>query len=320
MLSPETIRLYADGELTGPDLAAFESELAADNRLRACVEFERSLRRRVGEMMSSAAAPAELVASVREAIAASAPLESSSTSTSTSQPRSTSPASVSPAPSPSPLRRLFAGPTRVNVFAVAACLALVSVAVLYGIFGRTIDEHGHLVSDDAVQQLVVDSAAESSRLHGSCAASRKNREERLVWKTEAEARDGLTDLLDVQTDQLQFFDLSELGFEFYGCGRCQMPGDRPAAQIAYVRSPTESTSGVMVSFFIVPNDGQYDAAMNAAMRRGQWYRCDDVARNRRCHHKVLRTIDDRFVYFLVCCDDDMLNELSAVVTQQMEGE
>jgi hypothetical protein len=253
--------------------------------------------------MSTAAAPADLRADISQAIASDDVVGRVDESTASTA-----------APDRS-FFRWFSGPRRANAFAVAACLALVGGAVLYGIFGPTIDQHSENIPAVAAQQLVIESAVESSRQHGYCAGSRKAREERLTWRSPDEARQRLTELLQVEAEDIQIFDLSAVGFEFHGCGECEFPGDDPAAQISFLRPQGENLAPIMVSFFIVPNHGQYDNAMNNAMQLGEWYASD--MNDRRCHHSVLRTIDDRFVYFLVCCDDQLLEPLGKLVSQQM---
>ena len=177
-IPPNLIRSYGDdepAELTDAARASIES----DPRSRAQVRFERTLRERVGQAMSEpvAAMPDGLAGQVRDAIrgadgaAVGVADEASETDSRETGPRS------------------WLAPRRANVFAIAASLALVVGAILFGIFGPSIDKIGP--GSDGGSQLVSDTAQYVADEHRRCAAATHTRDGKAEWKTVATARKNL---------------------------------------------------------------------------------------------------------------------------------
>ena len=126
--SAKLIRLYCDGELSPEQVADFEKQLLADPGAKRAVteqiEVERRLRGCVDSAIKShcPCAPKDLDLRIKVLF---------------SQVNETSGDVVGRIGREQTRQRL---PQRANIFAIAATLALIAGAVLFGIFGRTIDE------------------------------------------------------------------------------------------------------------------------------------------------------------------------------------
>ncbi len=131
---PKLIRLYCDGELMPEQAERVEQGLKEGREARDRLEFEKELRRQVGAVMAPGSAPPGLAERVRRQLAEVAPEEAFERRFS--------------------IASWFRGPTHANIFAVAASLAVVAGAVLFGIFGRTIDEWGRGADIDLVAEAV----------------------------------------------------------------------------------------------------------------------------------------------------------------------
>ena len=141
--SANRIRTFCDGELESAEHEAFEARTGAEADVAARVRYERTLKERVDVVMrgeASAAPPALREQVVR---AMSEPVRTLDAGTDTETATATATAAdtnANAAAGDEPIRRSWlTGPTRANVYAVAATLALITGAVLFGIFGRPID-------------------------------------------------------------------------------------------------------------------------------------------------------------------------------------
>lgn len=257
-IDPSTIRAYADGELEAAEAEAVRAAVEADPDLAARVRFEQDLRQRVGSVMSEApSAPAGL----REQILAPAPV-----------------ASITPEG-----RSWLAGPTRANFAAVAAVLVLVTGAIMLGIFGPQIDRLG---IESPAEQLVGDTALYVDGEHINCASDPAHRERKLGWTERAEASEALG--MHLGGCRVEVPDLTELGFDFVGCGPCALPGPTTSGHLLYVRDDRTAAA----SIFVVAEQGQYGDG-----------EIDSTVDAPGCSRLVFQGSDGDVHYFVCCCDD-----------------
>ena len=135
----KSIRMFADAELEPPQASEVEAYLGEHQEHQRWVDFERTLRERVGDSMRqrAPAAPPGLAQRIRSALADPHAAEGSAEAAESVEGGPTSP-TAGPGDD-RPLRvPWFAGPRRASIFAMAASLALVAGVVLWGIFGRPI--------------------------------------------------------------------------------------------------------------------------------------------------------------------------------------
>ncbi|MHC5005102.1 MAG: anti-sigma factor family protein [Planctomycetota bacterium] len=291
------VRLYVDDELPAPERAAFESRLAGDETLRQHVEFERELRRHVEHLMQ-AHAPTSLADRVRSSLAdgddaAPAPV-----------------ATIGPVSRSGRGRwsRWLADPRQANVLAVAASLALVAGAVLWGIFGKPLDQMTAPPADTAV-----DAATFVAGEHVRCAMS----ESLLMTKA------SMHDPRDVRMDFSGYLgvepvlpDLSVAGYEFIGGGHCAVPGHPASVHLIYSRRSADGRYGPKVSIFAVPNVGQFDGLTSGGLIPDRWY---EVTTQPQVDRRVDCTTDGRLVYFLVCCDSGDVPSVARLIGEAMRS-
>lgn len=202
------IRMYCDGEL-GPDEAArLEREILADPSRRAGVEFERKLRDRVRDVLRDEPVPAGLSDRVR-ALAGEARDPAAAT------------------PSQTRRRSWWQGPQRANVFAVAASLALVAGAVIFGVFGRPIDAWRPVVFDAATA-----AAAAVAGEHADSATRGSALTRALPFATRDAATAGLAGPLGGSA----VADLEDLGYTFVGGAPCKVPRCELGCHLVYRRT------------------------------------------------------------------------------------
>jgi hypothetical protein len=177
-------------------------------------------------------------------------------------------------------------PDRANFLAVAATVALVAGAVLYGIFGRSIDEVPPL-------DIVSAAAIYAGEEHGIC------RNERATYQTESEAAAGLTEWIGAP---VTVFDLSDLGYSFVGGAHCEMPVPARSAHLTYRKRPVPPDNRrPMISVYVVSKKATCGSDLCCDLQPGQW--CSNLKAAAACRRTVLRATDGRVVYFLVCCDE-----------------
>jgi hypothetical protein len=285
-MKAQSIRMFADAELAPEEAAEIRRSLEADERQQRWVEFEQRLRQRVGSVMQeqSPAVPADLAARVRAALAeADAP----GPDVATEGPR---------------LRfaAWFAGPRRANVFAVAASLALVAGAVLWGIFGPQID------TGPQTAGLMPKVASHVAEEHSQTATDPAMRAAATPYGSRASARERLSDHL--QNRRVQVPELSAVGYELIGGGPCRLPGRDLACHLLYKRTADASAmhGPALVSLHVVidPERGAGRADDFTDMPLGG----ARIEKQAGCPNDVFMWSDGSFVYFLVCCDSgDLLN-------------
>lgn len=134
MADGRDIRSFVDGELPPAEMARIERAALEDADLAARIAFERGLRQRVATALDVSGEghdPAQLAAAVRSRLSEAA-----------CQPRAEGGEDAHPAPAPIRFSAAAqpASRTRINPFAVAACLAIVAGAILVGIFGTPLHQ------------------------------------------------------------------------------------------------------------------------------------------------------------------------------------
>jgi hypothetical protein len=270
----------ADDELSPEEHDRLRQACADDPAADARIEFERALRRRVGAVMEPVDVPPEVEGRVRRILAGE--------SLGRIRPRAVT--------------------RRANLFAVAATLAIVAGAILFGIFGPQIDRiRGRYSGED----LVAEAAVFASREHGRCAGSNEALRDKTVYADPDGARRFLEEHLG-HTPPI--FDLERLGFVFAGAGPCAMPAAERSGHLIYVREGEPGPA--LLSIFVLTDRGRFDDGAGGRMSPGAWYPSEGGPQ---CRHTVLRSSDGESVYFLVCCDDRVLESLSGAVSEQLHA-
>lgn len=298
------LRLSADGELNPADQANVKQALVGKNAsLGRMIENEKKLRDAVARSMGPAHAPESLHAQIMRTMAET-PVDASESrevigridrdgATVIGERRSW-------------LLRVFSSPQRASFAAVAAVLALVAGAVLFGIYGRSID-------DVPVQQgvdVVGNVAQYIDKEHGECTTSLEHVQKQSTFQTLKEAEVGLTEALGAP---VQAFDLSDLGYEFVGAGQCNVPlGEQPSGHLMY-RKSVNGNPGPMVSVFVAPVRGCCKGICSG-LQPGDW-----AAAKASCKRRVLYSTNGKLVYFLVCCDDRDLPAVGRAITLAQGG-
>src|SRR5437867_2885333 len=124
------IQMFCDGECTPEQCAHVERILADDPEARRRVQRQMEFNGKLRDCLcgvttkASRSAPPELLAKVRGTLDQANPM------------------ARRPSQRRSPWAAIFEDPRRGNIFAIAATILLVAGAVLYGIFGRSIDDVG----------------------------------------------------------------------------------------------------------------------------------------------------------------------------------
>lgn len=186
----------------------------------------------------------------------------------------------------------FVGPPRANIFAVAATLAVIAGAVLFGIFGRPIDS-----IRSARVEPVTEIAQFVSTEHRRCASDPDARGRKTKWTDPSACAAGLRDLLGVD---VPIFEVES--YRFVGAGPCHVPGEPVSAHLVYVRNDSggDGHPSVMLSLFVVPNHGQFARDVTGGGRKWAW---SNIGDRPECPKTVACCDDGRLIYFLVCCND-----------------
>ncbi len=289
------IRQYVDGELSAEHTAEFERAMAERLDLQHAVEFERQLRQAVSSAMSSDQAPAALHDAVLRGL---------------DEAEAAGDSSVSSA-EPAVAARISGGgvlsnPSRANLFAVAASLALVVGAIMFGLWVPQIDNWGRTDSL-AVSQLEVPSYF--SQEHCASADMGGELGAGLAFRDVASATIGLSEML---SRPVTIFDLTDVGYEFTYAAECKVceGDDRVTGRIMYER--TTAQGSVYASIFLVPVEYGIGADANSA----GW---ESAATLEECRTRVVRHRDDRFVYYLTACDLRDFERLEAHLLQLMKA-
>lgn len=297
---PNLIQMYCDGECSTEQCAQVESHLAEHPELRQTVQrrmqFNAALRVHLGRMVTDTKAPDGLLDQVKLMFerAANAPATAGQ---------------IQPVPNASRRNRfavIFEDPRRGNIFAIAASLALVAGAMLYGIFGRSIDDVTPANPSDVFAKAALFAEAE----HGQCAGDKQTLSRKSQFTNIIEAEKVLSNWV---ASPVKMANLSDLGYEFVGAGQCNLPTTAKSGHIMYRKSGGQTGPSPMVSVFIFPNRGQCGGKLCQGMDCHQWYDCA----NGKCTHRVLRATDGRLVYLLVCCVDGDIDEVAKAITKTL---
>jgi anti-sigma factor RsiW len=281
----KTIRLHCDGELPDDEAREVERHLQRHPAAARGLAFERTLRERVGAVLRESALPDGLAERVRAAVA---------------EGDGPQPATAS--------RAWWRSPNRANLFAVAASLALVVGAVLFGILGPQIDE----LRARAAPHLIVETAAAAAGEHVMAATSGVP-----PGATGANAPDGgledtsrvLAPFLDPSS---KIIDLSDLGYEFASGHTCHLPNCEPGCHLFYRRA--DGKPG-LVSLYVVPDHGQC-AGLGDAFAGELPLPTGVVPESRGCQKDVLVWSYGGRTYLLVIC---IAHDLRGVVQRVQES-
>lgn len=299
----QDLRRYVDGEMDAEEATGFERRLERDETLRAAVEFERLLCERIATVMAAppAAAPTDLRDRVRTALAEAGAGDAVA-------------GRIRPGDEPARTaarRTIFSGPHKANIFAVAATLAVVAGAVLFGIFGRPIDDAMHAPSGSSA---VHEAAAFAAREHNRCRGSETKLQTKLIVRDPDRAADMLASHLGVTS--VPALDLSSLGYSFVGAGPCGVPHAPASGHMMFQRDEPIGEAYPMVSVFMVPDDGRFTPGPPIPTDAGEW---DECARSPDCAHRVLYATNGELMFFICCCIDEDIDEIAEVLGGQMGG-
>ncbi len=297
-IDPDLIRRLADGELDDAARAHLEQTVPKE-KLTAAVTFEQSLRAHISRVVTATtpSAPQELREKIRAALQ-SADAVQSDEPIARIEPGAGGPAVVNTTP-----RRFSSA----NYLAVAASLALVAGAVLFGIFGPPIDQWG--------QNPGVSTAAEISQFasgeHDRCAIYPNNRKEKIEFTDPDICRARLSERLGLQNHHVIIFDLDaeDLGYAFIGGGSCVVPTYERSAHLMY-RRDSEVAMPAMASIFI--GSGK----TNSQLAPGEWKELPFAAG---CSHAVFTSTDGTLDYLLVCCDANDIAKLRKAIGEQLRA-
>lgn len=304
--TPSQIRQFVDGELSPEHAAKLERMLRDHPELREDFEvharFERLLRKRVAAAMLAQApeAPEGLAERVRAAWAAEQLIAASAV------PKPALPVRKQVTAAGYKRQGLFANPYRANVLAVAATLLLITGAVLWGIFGRTIDDVATPSERDVLADLAmfVDEEhvrlAHSDRLH-----------DWLQYATFVDAQQQLSQWLGVP---IGMFDLTDLGYSFAAGGTCNLPASTPAGHLMYRKEMTNGERQPMVSLFVAPKRGGCSKISDSL--DPAWKAIDPLATG--CKKTILCASDGEVVYLLVCCENSDVQAVSGSIAAAFE--
>lgn len=295
-LTANMIRLYCDGELEPERARAVEQQLAADDRQRRRVDFERRMRDRVAAMLRSEcpAAPPELAERIRRRLR---------------QPSAEAPEAPPQEARPDrfPLADWLRGPRKANMFAVAASLALIAGAVLFGIFGPTLNSlEGRKMTD-----LVADAAPFVAREHMRCAGSADDRAAKARFTDVAVVREHLSRRLGSPVPAERICGgLERAGWSFVGGGFCHVPVEGPSGHLIFTREDLPR-GPVMLSVFVAPYDDRFcigGPGPETPLLPGVWHAVESGL-----PREVWIACDGTLTYFLVACDPTTLSGAASAV-------
>lgn len=296
MTNPPTtkeIRLYVDGELTPEESARLESLIENDEVLRQRVDFERKLKGHISDVITrqSGITPGELASQIRAKL---------------DQADRTVVGSISP----QPRSNWLDGPKRANIFAVAATLMIVTGAVLFGIFGRSIDD----IRPGPETDVITDSAKFVAGEHNRCVDNEDSRNRKISITDPTRAYQFIANHLG--TTSVPVIDLSNIGYEFVGAGPCGIPFAERSAHVMFRRKQNVDDISPMISLFMVPDSGQFLFNSPCGVLPGEWTECNrDPSSDRR----VLISTDGRIAFFLCCCDQEDLERIAHAISLQLRS-
>ncbi len=310
-LTAEMIRLYCDGELSQEQVDQLQEHLHQHPEDRARVEFECKLRQHVHTVMQvqCRCAPPELASGIhRRLTEAAAAGDEPETSARQVASRQSKPPPATTASTWS-LSSWFHAPPRANIYAVAASLALVAGAVLFGIFGRPIDAWRRPQLVDLVADAVPFVATE----HGRCADNGDARANKATFRDPHLAATELSSWLGVTVSAAPLTDrLNERGWEFFGGGYCGVPASKRSGHLIFTRD-NQGSGPAILSVFVVRDDGGYsvwDRGAVVPLQPGNWHK---LPAGKRFSREVWIYSDGDLIYLMVSCSSDELGQAAGAL-------
>ena len=317
------IRRAADNELSAEERASFDARMAADPvfaaAARDAMAFEASLRTGCEQILRPITAPAELVNRVQAAMASATADQVGSGQTEEATPElRLAPAATSnsvPAASPegeiSGWRRLFTGPQRPSLLAVAASLLVIAGVVAWSMVASPIDgiaSGGNGLVQNTSLEAAMDYAA---REHGQCTCP----DHRKGLPGRVEQRQAAEDLLRrrLGADNVQLPDLSEAGYEFECIAECSLPGcDLPSVRVLYRESGEPRDKARLVSLIVTPDHERFDGS-KASDRAQRAVKIGGDDPQGPCSREVMKFSDSGLAWFVVCCNPRIQNRVHDLI-------
>ena len=306
-LTAEMIRLYCDGELSQEQVDQLQEHLHQHPEDRARVEFERKLRQHVHAVMQvqCRCAPPELASGIHRRLTEAAADEPQTSAVQVADRQSRPP----PAASTWSLVSWFHAPRRANIYAVAASLALVAGAVLFGIFGRPIDAWRRPQLVDLVADAVPFVATE----HGRCADNGDARTNKATFRDPYLAAAELSSWLGATVSAVPLTDrLNERGWEFFGGGYCGVPASKRSGHLIFTRD-NKGSGPAILSVFVVRDDGGYsvwDRGAVVPLQPDNWHK---LPAGKRFSREVWIYSDGDLIYLMVSCSSDELGQAAGAL-------
>lgn len=224
--------------------AAADGEVSPDGQDAGRVSFERGLRESVGRVMGRETAPAELRARI-EAILRETPIDEAG---------SQSPGVVS-TPLGDTTSRSFWSRTP-QWLAAAAVMGLAATLLIMGGRTTTVPSNGTIGTTQEASAgygILAQAAGFVVREHESCDSA----SEHFAVRTQAEADKAALEILSEVPDVIDFpiEGLHEIGYEFAGIGRCEVPGGGASAHLLY---ENKNVPGLKMSLFVQVDTGKID--------------------------------------------------------------
>lgn len=290
------IRQYCDGELNNEQIAQVEQHLQDHPEDQVIVDSERKLRKRIEAVVKADCpqAPAGLADQIKAELAKHDVSSDIEVETYAYSPTSWS-----------------LGPSKANVFAVAASLALVVGAVLFGIFGNPIDRPSAGVSQAT-------EAAESVGLEHIKAATDNNWLDLKTrdFKSGEEAQKACSIQLSTEIPK---FDLSKLGYEFKGGTMCSVPHCDRACHLFY----KQINGAGLVSIHIVKDTEKLDLDDGepfkniTPLKTTKFFLEDDAMGNKPC---VFAFSNGKITYLVMACEsndsEQIIGSIQASIVNQ----
>ncbi|MHC4217873.1 MAG: anti-sigma factor family protein [Planctomycetota bacterium] len=291
-----TIRLYCDGELSDAEARSFEQRMEQDPRLSGRVEFEQRLKERVDQVLraGSPPVPTELADGMRQTLTReSADVAGGIDGEATPETAD---------------RAWWSNPRRANLFAVAACLALVAGAVLFGILGPQIDT----LRMSPTTSVTAEAAAAVAGEHVKATTGLPRMTQESSYRTPDDARRGLVEQLGVVP---AIFDLREIGYEFVAGNTCDVPGCERGCHLVYRTS--RGQPGI-VTLHVVPDRGQIDVRHDASEGKLP-LETGFIPQGPSCEKDVLVWNHEGFTYLLVACHSSDVTKVARHVQETLRG-
>lgn len=291
------IRQYCDGELNDEQTAQVEQHLQDHPEDQSIVDSERKLRKRIEAVIKADCphAPVGLADQIKAELA-----KDDVSSDSEVEPYKYS------------LKSWIAGPSKANMFAVAASLALVVGAVLFGIFGRPIDSPSTGVSQAA-------EAAESVGLEHIKAATDTSWPDMDAMECYSCETAQKAYCRQLGTDRIPRIDLSLAGYEFKGGMVCEVPYCDTSYHLFYRQQNGQG----LVSIHIVRDTGKLNLddgepfGSKMPLKTARFYLDEEIMGKKPC---VVVFSDGEIMYLVMACEtndtEQVIDSIQAAIVNQ----